>query len=260
MSSGFDLSGAGFEGGSPQVNVFHGDVTFVQYFDSSSTRRSAPSSTPFDVQNSSVSYYHRDSRASTPTDRFGNDRTCTACPGRVQPSHDVLGRHVGLLSVEDCNNSNSSSGVSTPIGLIHGQTSSEQGRRMRRYDPWAYTPVPPVQNSRSSHPFHNIASNSASPRRVRVATAAPTIEQSDVTSSAAPSTVAAKAARCECRLGTCVICLDDETNIALIACGIFSHLALCKICSDSVMSSSRQCPVCRTPIAIEGGLLHIFKV
>ncbi len=80
------------------------------------------------------------------------------------------------------------------------------------------------------------------------------------------------------RNGLCVICQDEEANIAIVDCGyvisprspvlmcfhsnlIIScrHLAMCRTCSDLVMSSSRECPLCRTRIVTEARLLRIFK-
>ncbi|KAF8068829.1 hypothetical protein FPV67DRAFT_1415160 [Lyophyllum atratum] len=58
------------------------------------------------------------------------------------------------------------------------------------------------------------------------------------------------------RTGLCVICQDDEANIAIVDCG---HLAMCRGCSDLVMASSRECPLCRTRIVTEARLLRIFK-
>ncbi|KAF9467771.1 hypothetical protein BDZ94DRAFT_1376408 [Collybia nuda] len=58
------------------------------------------------------------------------------------------------------------------------------------------------------------------------------------------------------RPGLCVICQDDEANIAIVDCG---HLAMCRGCSDLVMASSRECPLCRTRIVTEARLLRIFK-
>jgi hypothetical protein len=77
------------------------------------------------------------------------------------------------------------------------------------------------------------------------------------------------------RTGLCVVCQDEEANIAIIDCGyvstffypslfsiyrrLFRHLAMCRGCSDLVMSSSRECPLCRTRIVTEARLLRIFK-
>ncbi|KAH9833338.1 uncharacterized protein C8Q71DRAFT_775114 [Rhodofomes roseus] len=65
----------------------------------------------------------------------------------------------------------------------------------------------------------------------------------------------AKAAQLE-RTGLCVICQDEEANIAIVDCG---HLCLCRACSDLIMKSSRECPLCRTRIVTEQRLLRIFK-
>lgn len=77
------------------------------------------------------------------------------------------------------------------------------------------------------------------------------------------------------RNGLCIICQDEEANIAIVDCGyvnficlcvsaqIYSflcrHLAMCRACSDLVMASSRECPLCRTRIVTEARLLRIFK-
>lgn len=58
------------------------------------------------------------------------------------------------------------------------------------------------------------------------------------------------------RGGLCVICQDEESNIAIVDCG---HLAMCRTCSDLVMSTTRECPLCRTRIVTEARLLRIFK-
>ncbi|KAI9458611.1 hypothetical protein BJY52DRAFT_1119501 [Lactarius psammicola] len=58
------------------------------------------------------------------------------------------------------------------------------------------------------------------------------------------------------RNGLCVVCQDEEANIAIVDCG---HLAMCRGCSDLIMSSSRECPLCRTRIVTEARLLRIFK-
>lgn len=58
------------------------------------------------------------------------------------------------------------------------------------------------------------------------------------------------------RNGLCVICQDEEANIAIVDCG---HMAMCRGCSDLIMSSSRECPLCRTRIVTEARLLRIFK-
>jgi len=58
------------------------------------------------------------------------------------------------------------------------------------------------------------------------------------------------------RNGLCVVCQDEEANIAIVDCG---HLAMCRNCSDLIMSSTRECPLCRTRIVTEARLLRIFK-
>uniref|UniRef100_A0A0W0FLF2 RING-type domain-containing protein n=1 Tax=Moniliophthora roreri TaxID=221103 RepID=A0A0W0FLF2_MONRR len=58
------------------------------------------------------------------------------------------------------------------------------------------------------------------------------------------------------RSGLCVICQDEDANIAIVDCG---HLAMCRACSELVMTSSRECPLCRTRIVTEQRLLRIFK-
>ncbi|RPD56047.1 hypothetical protein L227DRAFT_579261 [Lentinus tigrinus ALCF2SS1-6] len=65
----------------------------------------------------------------------------------------------------------------------------------------------------------------------------------------------AMASRLE-RTGLCVICQDEEANIAIVDCG---HLAMCRPCSDLIMNSTRECPLCRTRIVTESRLLRIFK-
>ncbi|KAF8182024.1 hypothetical protein BJ912DRAFT_1124664 [Pholiota molesta] len=58
------------------------------------------------------------------------------------------------------------------------------------------------------------------------------------------------------RNGLCVVCQDEEANIAIVDCG---HMAMCRECSDLIMASSRECPLCRTRIVTESRLLRIFK-
>ena len=79
------------------------------------------------------------------------------------------------------------------------------------------------------------------------------------------------------RQGLCVICQDEDANIAIIDCGyvicylsflilmfkfslsLQSHMAMCRGCSDLVMASSKECPLCRTRIVTEARLLRIFR-
>jgi len=56
--------------------------------------------------------------------------------------------------------------------------------------------------------------------------------------------------------GLCVVCQDEEACIAVVDCG---HLAMCRECSDLILASTRECPLCRTRIVTEGRLLRIFK-
>jgi len=58
------------------------------------------------------------------------------------------------------------------------------------------------------------------------------------------------------RAGLCVVCQDEEANIAIVDCG---HLAMCRGCSELIMASSRECPLCRTRIVTEARLLRIFR-
>ncbi|KAF8609177.1 hypothetical protein BDV93DRAFT_134715 [Ceratobasidium sp. AG-I] len=58
------------------------------------------------------------------------------------------------------------------------------------------------------------------------------------------------------RDGLCVICQDEDANIAIVDCG---HLCLCMECSELIMSSSKECPLCRTRIVTSQRLLRIFR-
>jgi len=58
------------------------------------------------------------------------------------------------------------------------------------------------------------------------------------------------------RPGMCVICQDEDANIAIIDCG---HMAMCRGCSELVMASSKECPLCRTRIVTEARLLRIYR-
>lgn len=76
------------------------------------------------------------------------------------------------------------------------------------------------------------------------------------------------------RSGLCVICQDEEANIAIVDCGYVNllvwkisdllilckrHMVMCRACSELIMTSSRECPLCRTRIVTEARLLRIFK-
>ncbi|KAI0090351.1 hypothetical protein BDY19DRAFT_888033 [Irpex rosettiformis] len=58
------------------------------------------------------------------------------------------------------------------------------------------------------------------------------------------------------RTGLCVICQDEEANIAIVDCG---HLCMCRVCSELIMNETRECPLCRTRIVTDARLLRIFK-
>ncbi|KAJ3839335.1 hypothetical protein F5878DRAFT_717087 [Lentinula raphanica] len=58
------------------------------------------------------------------------------------------------------------------------------------------------------------------------------------------------------RTGLCVVCQDEEANIAIVDCG---HLAMCRTCCDAIMHSIKECPLCRTRIVTEARLLRIFE-
>ncbi|KAG8724850.1 hypothetical protein FRC12_024262 [Ceratobasidium sp. 428] len=58
------------------------------------------------------------------------------------------------------------------------------------------------------------------------------------------------------RDGLCVVCQDEDANIAIVDCG---HLCLCMACSELIMSESKECPLCRTRIVTSQRLLRIFR-
>ncbi|KIY47378.1 hypothetical protein FISHEDRAFT_74678 [Fistulina hepatica ATCC 64428] len=78
--------------------------------------------------------------------------------------------------------------------------------------------------------------------------------EEDVPVKAAPPALAPRTS--QERGGLCVICQDEEANIAVVDCG---HLSMCRACSELIMASSRECPLCRTRIITEARLLRIFK-
>ncbi|KAF7361254.1 E3 ubiquitin-protein ligase cblA [Mycena sanguinolenta] len=57
------------------------------------------------------------------------------------------------------------------------------------------------------------------------------------------------------RRGLCVVCQDEEAIMVAIDCG---HLAMCRECSNEVMSRLGSCPICRTRI-VQGRLIRVFK-
>ncbi|KAK0237670.1 hypothetical protein EDD85DRAFT_921308 [Armillaria nabsnona] len=93
--------------------------------------------------------------------------------------------------------------------------------------------------------------------RARQAEAQQKSETDDVPASPSPPVTPPKAPPIFTeRGGLCVICQDEEANIAIVDCG---HLAMCRGCSDLIMAGSRECPLCRTRIITEARLLRIFK-
>ncbi|BEI93230.1 uncharacterized protein CcaverHIS019_0508580 [Cutaneotrichosporon cavernicola] len=57
--------------------------------------------------------------------------------------------------------------------------------------------------------------------------------------------------------GVCVVCQDQEATLAVVDCG---HLAMCAHCSDLVMATSKECPLCRTRIVTPQRLIRIYRV
>ncbi|KAJ8502316.1 hypothetical protein ONZ51_g62 [Trametes cubensis] len=121
------------------------------------------------------------------------------------------------------------------------------------------------------------ATTSQTPGTSDAAPPAPSTPPKAVASPPPASTLTPKAQAMASRLertGLCVICQDEEANIAIVDCGYVlllllwlraaltadgSHLALCRGCSDLIMKSTRECPLCRTRIVTESRLLRIFK-
>ena len=42
----------------------------------------------------------------------------------------------------------------------------------------------------------------------------------------------------------CVVCMEQERSHAFVACG---HAVVCETCADNIMTTTRECPVCRKP-------------
>ncbi|GMK55450.1 hypothetical protein CspeluHIS016_0205060 [Cutaneotrichosporon spelunceum] len=57
--------------------------------------------------------------------------------------------------------------------------------------------------------------------------------------------------------GVCVVCQDEEATLAVVDCG---HLAMCAHCSDLIMATSKECPLCRTRIITPQRLIRIYRV
>lgn len=45
------------------------------------------------------------------------------------------------------------------------------------------------------------------------------------------------------RDGLCVVCQDEDAELAVVDCG---HLSMCQACSKLVMNTTKECPLCRT--------------
>ncbi|WVQ78076.1 hypothetical protein IAT38_000157 [Cryptococcus sp. DSM 104549] len=58
------------------------------------------------------------------------------------------------------------------------------------------------------------------------------------------------------RDGLCVVCQDEEAMLASADCG---HLCMCAHCSDLIMATSQECPLCRTRIVTKHRLIRIYR-
>lgn len=56
--------------------------------------------------------------------------------------------------------------------------------------------------------------------------------------------------------GLCIVCQDQEATLAVVDCG---HLAMCQDCSDLIMATSKECPLCRTRIVTPQRLIRIYR-
>ncbi|WWD15740.1 hypothetical protein CI109_100162 [Kwoniella shandongensis] len=56
--------------------------------------------------------------------------------------------------------------------------------------------------------------------------------------------------------GLCVVCQDEEATLAVVDCG---HLCMCAHCSDLIMATSQECPLCRTRIVTPQRLIRIYR-
>ncbi|RSH91144.1 hypothetical protein EHS25_009443 [Saitozyma podzolica] len=61
----------------------------------------------------------------------------------------------------------------------------------------------------------------------------------------------------EVERGLCVVCQDEEATLAVVDCG---HLCMCAHCSDLIMATSQECPLCRTRIVTKQRLIRIYQV
>ncbi|KAL7422178.1 hypothetical protein Q5752_002823 [Cryptotrichosporon argae] len=87
----------------------------------------------------------------------------------------------------------------------------------------------------------------ATPAPADAAAAAPAAAATHVPTGPAP----------EMERGLCVVCQDEEATLAVVDCG---HLAMCAHCSDLVMATTRECPLCRTRIVTPQRLIRIYRV
>ncbi|WWC85283.1 uncharacterized protein L201_000145 [Kwoniella dendrophila CBS 6074] len=60
----------------------------------------------------------------------------------------------------------------------------------------------------------------------------------------------------EIERGLCVVCQDEEATLAVVDCG---HLCMCAHCSDLIMATSQECPLCRTRIVTSQRLIRIYR-
>ncbi|WVR05006.1 hypothetical protein IAU60_002018 [Kwoniella sp. DSM 27419] len=60
----------------------------------------------------------------------------------------------------------------------------------------------------------------------------------------------------EVERGLCVVCQDEEATLAVVDCG---HLCMCAHCSDLIMATSQECPLCRTRIVTPQRLIRIYR-
>ena len=65
-------------------------------------------------------------------------------------------------------------------------------------------------------------------------------------STSRPAAAAAETLHADKNRLLCVVCMEVEKSVALLPC---SHLCMCVACTDIIMASTKQCPVCRAPVA-----------
>ncbi|KAF8343111.1 uncharacterized protein EI90DRAFT_3150094 [Cantharellus anzutake] len=109
---------------------------------------------------------------------------------------------------------------------------------------------PPVEEGQhSEHQEHAVAHEAP----IRPPSPVPSSASAPPTLSSSPPKPAMSVPE---RSGLCAICQDEEANIVVVDCG---HLAMCRSCSELVMNSSRECPLCRTRIVTPQRLLRVFR-